>query len=51
MTATMNKCAMEGCQCTVPAGQKFCSSYCQTAKGQTKLQCDCGHPDCASQKL
>jgi hypothetical protein len=51
MSADSNKCAMDGCLCTVPPGQKFCSAYCETAKGETTLECDCGHPACASQKL
>jgi hypothetical protein len=51
MSADSNKCAMDGCLCTVAPGQKFCSAYCQAAKGQTKLECDCGHPACAGQKL
>ena len=51
MSADSNKCAMDGCLCTVAPGQKYCSPYCETAKGQTTLECDCGHPACASQKL
>ena len=51
MSADSNKCAMDGCLCMVPPGQKFCSGYCETAKGKTTLECDCGHPACASQKL
>jgi hypothetical protein len=35
----------------VPAGQKYCSAYCEAAKKQTKLECDCGHTDCEGQKL
>jgi hypothetical protein len=49
--AEAKKCAMDSCLCTVPPGEKYCSSYCETAKGTTKLQCDCGHPACAHQKL
>ncbi len=49
--ADAKKCAMDGCLCTAPAGQKYCSTYCEAAKGSIKLQCDCGHPACASQKL
>jgi hypothetical protein len=45
------KCAMDGCQCMAPAGQKYCSAYCEAAKGETKLECDCGHPACDGQKL
>ncbi len=51
MTVESEKCAMAGCFCFVAPGEKFCSSYCEAAKGQIKLQCDCGHPACASQKL
>ena len=51
MSADTKKCAMAGCLCTVPAGQKFCSTYCEAAKNTIKLQCDCGHPACAGQKL
>jgi len=51
MSADSNKCAMSGCLCTVPPGQKYCSAYCEAAKGQTTLECDCGHPACANQKL
>lgn len=51
MSDDSKKCAMKGCLCTPPAGQKYCSAYCETAKGETKLQCDCGHPACAGQKL
>jgi hypothetical protein len=51
MSADAKKCAMEGCLCRVPAGQKYCSAYCEAAKNQTKLECDCGHTDCEGQKL
>jgi len=51
MSADSNKCAMKGCLCTVPPGQKYCSAYCEAAKGEITLECDCGHPACASQKL
>jgi hypothetical protein len=51
MSADSNKCAMDGCLCKVSPGQKFCSAYCQAAKSETKLECDCGHPACESQKL
>ena len=44
--ADTHKCAMNGCLCMVPAGQKFCSNYCEAAKNTIKLQCDCGHPAC-----
>jgi hypothetical protein len=51
MSSDTKKCAMDGCLCTVSADKKFCSAYCETAKNETKLECDCGHPACDSQKL
>jgi hypothetical protein len=51
MAAEATKCAMDGCLCMVPPGQKYCSSYCEAAKGSITLECDCGHPGCAAQKL
>jgi hypothetical protein len=51
MSADAKKCAMEGCLCMAPAGEKFCSPYCAAAKDETKLECDCGHPACDAQKL
>jgi hypothetical protein len=51
MSADSKKCSMDGCLCMVPQGQKYCSAYCEAAKGETTLECDCGHPACASQKL
>lgn len=51
MSTEIKKCAMSGCRCTVPSNQKYCSAYCETAKAETKLECDCGHPACATQKL
>jgi hypothetical protein len=51
MSADSKKCAMEGCLCMAPAGQKFCCPYCEAARKEIKLQCDCGHPACESQKL
>jgi|GEM_PF-3166732 len=46
-----HKCAMEGCLCMAAAGEKYCSVRCEDSKGMTKLQCDCGHPECDQQKL
>jgi hypothetical protein len=51
MADDAKKCAMEGCLCTVPAGQKYCSAYCEAARKTIKLECDCGHTDCEGQKL
>jgi len=49
--AEPKKCAMEGCLCIAEPGKKYCSNYCEAAKGTIKLQCDCGHDACAAQKL
>jgi len=49
--AEPKKCAMEGCLCMAEPGKKYCSNYCEAAKGTIKLQCDCGHDACAAQKL
>jgi hypothetical protein len=51
MSTDVKKCAMKNCLCTPPPGQKFCSPYCETAKDEVTLECDCGHPACAKQKL
>ena len=39
------KCAHPSCECTVPAGTKFCSDYCKKAP-ETELHCNCMHPGC-----
>jgi len=45
------KCAMANCLCIPPAGQKYCSPYCEAAKDSVTLECDCGHPAFEHQKL
>ena len=46
-------CAREGCSCTVPKGQEYCSDHCrkvvQSASTRTgaRTDCACGHADCA----
>jgi len=42
-----NSCAHELCNCSAPEG-KYCSTYCETAKGSTEIACGCGHPGCAT---
>jgi len=39
------KCAHTGCTCTVTDG-KYCSPYCESAKGRTEISCGCEHADC-----
>ena len=41
-------CAHEPCQCTVPAGEKYCSDWCRDAGSkEVEIACECGHPPCA----
>jgi hypothetical protein len=44
-----NKCAHEGCSCTVdgkgPFG-KYCSEHCKGAARITELRCGCQHTEC-----
>lgn len=51
MATESKKCAMENCNCTVPEGKEYCSTYCENAKGVTTLKCECGHPGCMGSKL
>ena len=39
------KCAHPTCECTVTAGQKYCSEYCKHAP-EIELHCNCQHPEC-----
>lgn len=50
MTET-KKCAHPACNCTVSAGQKYCSSKCESAKKMTELTCQCDHPGCRGEQL
>jgi hypothetical protein len=49
--AGMKKCAHSACNCQVPAGQKFCSAACESARSVTELTCQCGHQGCQSEAL
>jgi hypothetical protein len=40
------KCAQPACSCTVPKGEDYCSTYCESTKGTTEIMCKCGHPGC-----
>jgi len=51
MSAVADKWAMDAVPCTVPQGKNSSSANCGAAKGETTLECNCGHPACASQKL
>jgi hypothetical protein len=49
--AALEKCAHDGCTCTVESGEQFCSDYCAAQTGaEASLRdeggCHCGHPEC-----
>jgi hypothetical protein len=48
--ATLEKCAHDGCICTVVAGERFCSDYCAEQANASKAaaddECHCGHAEC-----
>ena len=49
--AALDKCAHDGCTCTVESGEQFCSDYCaaQTGTEESLMDdggCNCGHPEC-----
>jgi len=45
--AKKNKCAHEVCSCPAAADSKYCSPYCEGAKGTTEIACGCEHAGCA----
>jgi len=47
--ADMKKCAHPACNCTVPPGDKYCSTYCHDAGSLTELSCNCAHAGCAEE--
>jgi len=61
MANTSGKCAHAGCQCSVEAGQTYCSPSCQqqaqqsparqqsqqgSSPAMSTAQCNCGHAAC-----
>jgi hypothetical protein len=61
MATGTQKCAHSGCQCSVDAGQTYCSPSCQqqaqqsqgrqqsqqgSSSGQQGARCSCGHAAC-----
>ena len=40
------QCAHPGCVCNAREDSKYCSAYCEGAKGKPEVQCACGHPGC-----
>jgi hypothetical protein len=49
--AEVKKCAHEMCNCVVSEKEKYCSTFCEDAKGTQTLTCDCGHAACQVDKL
>jgi hypothetical protein len=45
-------CHREGCACTVPKGEQYCSDQCRkaalnaSAQSDGRTGCACGHDDC-----
>jgi hypothetical protein len=44
--AESKKCAHENCTCICTDGKKYCSQFCEDAKGTQTLSCDCPHAEC-----
>ena len=40
------KCAHPECECTVAAGVKYCSEYCESEGSLLSVACECGHAEC-----
>ena len=45
------ECKHQGCHCSVPSGEEFCSEHCRNAEAkgaahEGRVACGCGHPDC-----
>ena len=40
------KCAHENCSCPATAESKYCSPYCESAKGTGEIACGCEHSQC-----
>lgn len=47
--AQNEKCAHPNCTCPATADSKYCSTYCEDAKGTTEVFCECGHAGCAAE--
>jgi hypothetical protein len=44
-------CKHQGCHCSVPSGEEFCSEHCRNAEARGSANegrgsCGCGHPEC-----
>src|SRR5438270_11727746 len=40
-------CAHPACNCPVPQGEKYCSTYCEDAADTIEISCNCEHAGCA----
>jgi len=47
MADEKKKCAHPACSCMVGHDSKYCSTYCEDAKGTMEISCNCEHPGCA----
>lgn len=45
--ADNKKCAHPSCTCTLKEG-KSCSTYCEGQADTADIECECGHPACAT---
>lgn len=49
-------CRNDGCTCSVPQGEQYCSDHCRkaassaTSQAQSREACVCGHEDCAAKQ-
>ena len=46
--AENQKCAHPACNCKAAKDSKYCSQYCQDAKGTLEIACNCGHAGCTT---
>lgn len=44
------QCKHQGCGCSVPSGEEFCSEHCRSATTNARVEdrgsCTCGHAEC-----
>jgi hypothetical protein len=45
--AKKDKCSHDNCSCQAAADSKYCSPYCEAAKGTAEIACGCEHSTCA----
>ena len=47
MDPKKKKCAHPACTCPVNKDAKYCSQYCEDARGTMEISCNCGHAGCS----